>query len=461
VQLLRDFPRPQFGHFHSWLSEFIDHEWSGGYPSRVGRLGELGDHRLRLDEAAKLLRCRTHDVALLLKNGLVRGSLQPLGLDGRIKGLVTHESVMDLVNSRGAALPLVEIGRRTGLSLPLLRELCLLRFLQADRGPTAEGETQIAIDPRKVEDFLHCLEEHLTSPLQATVPVTMLTPNVAARALGEALKGTRTVYIRRERSLVVEVRVGERSCQEDDTDAFPDEGISLETARNLLGICMPLLHLLAQHNLLSVHGNVVFGCPAFRSEYVWELDAARLAGVTTRTLRRWVQWGRIFPAYTFGKAKLFRRAELLPFTPENRCTIREAAEMLGLRYVQEVHRRFIRTQQLEPLGGPGVDDGRETILSRIAVMALVSEQGWEQVMGDRSELTDGAVVAAAVSDAHQTVTTCEAAQMLGLTPAQFHSRYRRTGAVQPCGRQPGGGQSLYRLTAIRALATEARRHVWP
>jgi len=432
-QLLSDFPNASFSHLHEWVSAFLEHEWAGGYPSRVHRVEKGTLKRLPLDQAATMLQCRTHNVVLMVKNGLLHGGLLPLSVDGIVRGLVTSASVGQAVKMRAEAVPLQTAAAVTGLGPWLLRQLCLSGILQADRGPMADGTEEILIHRTRLDALVEALSTGNCTARPDMVPLRQFNLNTATDLIGEILSGQRAAHVRTTGGRIREILVGDRT-KDAALGADSQTGeVTLVSAATSLGISEPLIRVLAVHGLLDIADGMVRGCGEFRRSYCWESEAGRVLGISAITLRRWATWGRISPAFAIGRCPLYRQADLLPFAPRSRCTVKEAGHLLGC-HPQDVRRYYIARGKLDPFGGPGVDGGCETILSLPAVLALAREQ---------PPLFDpGEPLVSTCADI-QKITTQEAANILGLTVSQFQARYRRSDVLVPVGRLPGGRQCLF------------------
>lgn len=436
-QLLREFPSPAFSHLHNWVTDFIAHEWTGGYPSRLQRVKGI-QGRMPLERAAETLQCRTSSVVLMMKNGLLQGVLLPLSMDGIVRGLVDAESVQQAARMRHEAIPLRMAGALTGFSPWLLRQLCLSGVLKADRGPLADGTEEILIHRSRLASLVDALIEKGRAVTPDLIPLEQFGLDNASGILYEVLQGHRAAHVHAVGGRILQVLVGE-TIPSGSPGPLLSEPLSLNQAAHELGVTEDLVKQLGSMGLLQLGDGTVMGCRSFKDTYLWEHDASQMLGVPITSLRRWCKWGRIRPVHLVGHCQIFRHSELLPYAPRNRCSVKEAAQILG-RNPQDVRRYFIARGILKPLGGPGVDDGREIMLDLPEILATATRQ---PPLFGRCE---NAGVAAA--DLEQLISSEEAARILGLSVSQFQARFRRNNTLIPCGRQSGGRQSLFIRTDV-------------
>lgn len=434
-QLLGEFPNSVFPHLHEWLAEFVAREWSGGYPTRVQRVEKVtAQERIPLDRAAKMLHCRTHNVVLMVKNGLLHGGLLPLSVDGTVRGLVTIESVERALMRRMDAIPLQLAATVTGLGPWLLRQLALSGVLVADRGPMADGTEEILVHRSRLVALMEALTSRSCAATPDMIPLGQLDLDAATDLIRDILLGQRVAHVRMTQGQIGEVLVGKWTRDIAlGADSHSDE-LPLVRASNALGITESLMKALTTRGLLDYVDGMVRGCNHFKHICCWEHEAGRILGISTISLRRWSTWGRVSPAYVIGRCRLYQLVDLLPFAPRNRCTVKEAGQLLGC-HPQDIRRYHIACGKLKPLGGPGVDAGRETILCLRDVLALAKEQPPIIYRGEGCSETK--------VNAEHMITTQEAARLLGLSVGQFQARHRRNDGLVPGGRQSGGRQSLF------------------
>lgn len=441
-EILTDYPREHFEHVYTWLGNFLDRHWKGGYASQLRALRRRERQRVSPFEAAKYLRRPAADVVLLVYSGVLRGELLPRTSSGRLRALVYRDALVAYRERREAAIPLAEAARRTGLPQELLRWLHLHGHLRAETGPRADGDTMPTFHPETLDQFLETLRRNATPPTGDAISLFDRYPWEASRLLGEALAGARSLNCEVENGLVRGLAVGQAVASVRTTDQPHPSTLPRPQAARSLGVTVDLLDILVQHGLLREDRGQVQGVDRFLQEFLWEAAAAHLLGQSIPQLRQAVAMGRFKPVLRIGTGMLLRRSEIERFAPENCCGVREAASILGC-HPQDVARKYIARGDLHPIGGPGVDQGRDILLSRHEVLDLAA-----RVRPSRT--IPSALTVKPVSG--KMVDSRQAAELLGCRSVmQFHHLYRRTGRLEPCRRDPRSRKDYYWLDEVLAL----------
>lgn len=508
AQLLQEFPRPEFDHLHDWLCTYLADEWVGGYPSRLSSFGAESKQRITFREAGALLSSRTQQVALLVKNGVLRGNLMPLTPEGKLCGLVEKSSAVALVAKRSESMLCEEASFRLGLHPETVSELCRLRVLQSVSGPTADGEETISIHPAELARLMHALKEKSVSMSDGMESLRDLNPVDAGAALSDVLLDRRSVHIVTDGLRIETCSIGPKDDNhQSQSPELIRDGVEATAFCADTMISPGVLLVLVNHGLLELKDGFVYGVPQFLAEHIWENDAAHVLGMTSAALRRWVRNDRLQPALQVGATYLFRRPQVLKLGLLNRCSVKEAVRILGLRHTQDLHRQYLQRGRLTPIGGPGIDGCRDYLFDRQHVLHLargglpdrltvreaarmmqvnyytllrwIREKKIPAQMGQANRLrphyfVDRTVVEDLIGDQEQRcnlrrpttpfgwdhpqdekddhlLTTTEAAAMLGISVETFQARYRRTDRLQPCALHKMGGQHLYRQSHVQSL----------
>lgn len=95
----------------------------------------------------------------------------------------------------------------------------------------------------------------------------------------------------------------------------------------------------------------------FQREYVFTEEASKILGIGRLAVQKWARHGRLSPVagpkIDGSHRYLFKRSDLLRYTPDKRLTTPLMAEKLGVSHSQLIE--WIKRGKVRPVSGPGID----------------------------------------------------------------------------------------------------------